>query len=546
MVHYGAFIPIHSADGEKLYFLPSLLEHGGPSDTWTYKCLESWKTTLCTTWLFLDAVPFDIMEHVISAIVKKVVPMIITSSSTDNFRTREVLCEKQGVYLKLGSETELEKESILEIFIHLAEKESPLCVASASMLIGRRRLIVSAKGPGGADGRMIWDGGYKMVIGIVEDVLSSYVGLKTEKEVVCPDCIASQKPVTQASVWKIDAVNDAAEREQEEIRCRNCHPVKVVLVSGQFKSVEEFPSHSNYNFKPLKSLSCKPISALLGGVVLVGLLDKKSGRITRAGSGFVVDSKRGLIITASHTLINMDNHTQDGSLSNPKFGEFFYGLEDAEVVIGVVPESNDSSTTAVYRYFAKILIADVRNVDACVLWITKKINKDLDIDGLQIMNGLMVEDVRFKPQGFLEREGMKKLNICCACEYEERVRIIGYNQGGEGLLEIGHHVNRTLDFSVGYVCKKFFCPKSNEDENDESIVRFRPREEIVVIQCPTIGGHSGGPCVNQEGDVVGILSRSDPAESQRCYVAPASEWMKLVKLAKGRVKFVREIHRSGT
>lgn len=256
-----------------------------------------------------------------------------------------------------------------------------------------------------------------------------------------------------------------------------------------------------------------------------------------------MDAKRGLIVTASHTLINMNNHARDGSSSNPHFGELLYGMEEAEVVIGVVPSSDDGSTTAVYRHFAKILIADVRNVDACVLWITKKFNMDLeDIDGLRLKNDIAIEDVRFKPSGFLEKNGLKKLKINSKCEYEERVRIIGYNQGGEGLIEIGRHVNRTLDFSVGYVCKKFFCPV-NEDEKDD--VRFRPREEIVVIQCPTIGGHSGGPCVNQEGDVVGILSRSDPAESQRCYIAPAGEWMKLVKLAKGRVKFVREAHHLG-
>lgn len=32
--------------------------------------------------------------------------------------------------------------------------------------------------------------------------------------------------------------------------------------------------------------------------------------------------------------------------------------------------------------------------------------------------------------------------------------------------------------------------------------KFQPRSEIVVI-CPTIGGHSGGPCVNQQGEVIG-------------------------------------------
>jgi len=59
---------------------------------------------------------------------------------------------------------------------------------------------------------------------------------------------------------------------------------------------------------------------------------------------------------------------------------------------------------------------------------------------------------------------------------------------------------------------------------------FRPREEIVVM-CPTISGHSGGPCVNYQGEVIGLLSRVDSAEMHRCYVVPASEWKHLLKKA---------------
>ena len=60
---------------------------------------------------------------------------------------------------------------------------------------------------------------------------------------------------------------------------------------------------------------------------------------------------------------------------------------------------------------------------------------------------------------------------------------------------------------------------------------FQPRSEIVVI-CPTIGGHSGGPCINQQGEVIGILSRVDPTDKQRCYLVPSSEFNPLIKEAK--------------
>ena len=61
--------------------------------------------------------------------------------------------------------------------------------------------------------------------------------------------------------------------------------------------------------------------------------------------------------------------------------------------------------------------------------------------------------------------------------------------------------------------------------------KFQPNSEIVVI-CPTIGGHSGGPCVNQAGEVIGILSRADPADKARCYLVPTSEWLPLVRRAR--------------
>ena len=71
-----------------------------------------------------------------------------------------------------------------------------------------------------------------------------------------------------------------------------------------------------------------------------------------------------------------------------------------------------------------------------------------------------------------------------------------------------------------------FCRKWPNPTPEEQTLN-----KIVVI-CPTIGGHSGGPCVNQQGEVIGILSRADPADRQRCYLVPSSEWLPLVKTAK--------------
>mmetsp|Transcript_16859 Transcript_16859/g.25067 ORF Transcript_16859/g.25067 Transcript_16859/m.25067 type:complete len:145 (+) Transcript_16859:112-546(+) len=124
---------------------------------------------------------------------------------------------------------------------------------------------------------------------------------------------------------------------------------------------------------------------------------------------------------------------------------------------------------------------------------------------------------------------------------EECVRILGYNQGGEGLFEKGGYIYRALDVMRGYV--------SSEFENDIGVNMveaeglgsdgqmtstsgiFRPTREIVV-RCPTIPGHSGGPCVNHDGEVIGIVSRADPVESERCYLVPASELKVLMEKAR--------------
>jgi len=131
----------------------------------------------------------------------------------------------------------------------------------------------------------------------------------------------------------------------------------------------------------------------------------------------------------------------------------------------------------------------------------------------------------------LKREKLQPLKITEKVELDEQVRILGYNQGGEGLLGPGQSLNRYVDFARGYVVKMFSGYLGEEDYQRH---RFKPRKELVVI-CPTIGGHSGGPCVNQQGEVIGILSRADPAESQRCYLVPTAEWKSLVRQARNMI-----------
>ena len=68
-----------------------------------------------------------------------------------------------------------------------------------------------------------------------------------------------------------------------------------------------------------------PVSDLLKAVVIVGIWNEKAQRIVRAGSGFIVDKKRGFIVTAAHTL--MDRNT--------------WREVRGKIVIGIVPKNRN-------------------------------------------------------------------------------------------------------------------------------------------------------------------------------------------------------------
>jgi hypothetical protein len=326
--------------------------------------------------------------------------------------------------------------------------------------------------------------------------------------------------VSKASCWELNRIRQAVTNNERTLLCKHHgHPVDTRLLAGprQFtetlRAVEPVPTESTN----------VAVRDLQHAVVVVGLWDGKERKVSRVGSGFIVDRKRGLIVTAAHTLINI--------WGDPKYqyGENYYGLSQGKVVIGVIPEGDDSQG-AVFRYFAKIvsrckhLDSGSCRVDACVLRITTRMETDVAGDGSGC--GDVPEILLLNNPRALKNERLQSLKMTSKCELEEQVRVLGYNQGGEGFVNPGEVLNRFIDLSRGYVSKKFVHDDGKKRE------RFQPREEIVVSDCRTIGGHSGGPCVNQQGEVIGILSRADVADNQRCYLVPASELETLVRQAK--------------
>lgn len=538
----------------KFFFLPSLLGPCEPADAWTYKTTDSWKATLCHSILFPDGIPPGLMERLTANVLSSIYAATkSTDSSTKMTPTqqglatcegqmsvKEILCWRTAFYIKLGTlitaSDGTKTESIVEIFTHLADRDSHLCVGADDMGVGMRRLITSGRGQVGDGGRKIWKGGYLLVCKCIQRVMEAYGGLEFEKQGFCPECLA-KKSIGEASSWDQTAIRAAVRDSESTLRCRHGHRVDTRLVAGPVDSF--LKTNQDLIAKTVDTVdTVVPVKDILPAVVVVGLWDGKSRKVVRVGSGFIVDKKRGLIVTASHTLINIWGDR------NYPYGENYYGLPQGKVVIGVIPDKDSDEwkgkDLAVFRYFAKIVSKDPSldqgecHLDACVLRITTRLENDVDGNGDGC--GDQPEILLLNNDKAMKKEQLQSLKVTEKCEIEEQVRIVGYNQGGNGLLGPGESLNRCVDFARGYVCMKF--THDNQETGAVGINgrrdRFKPREEVVVI-CPTIGGHSGGPCVNQQGEVIGILSRADPAESQRCYISPSHEWKHLVKEAKNKV-----------
>lgn len=539
--------PIDSQLQATYFFLPSLLGPGEPAEAWTYKSTDSWKGTLCHSVLFPDGVPPGLMERITASVLSNLYAMAhkrerMTAETLDGqvsasyeglITVKEVLCWRTAFLVKLGMRIQSPegdfKESIVEVFTALVDKDSHLCVGSDTMSVGSRRLVTSGKGQEGDGGRKIWKGGYQVVLKAVERVMEEYGGLEFEKQGFCPECL-SKKAVGEASSWDFSIIGSAVKNREITIRCRHGHRVPTSLVSGTY----DLPQTSMAQLGKVDSQvdsqgePVVPISDVLRSVVLVGLLDGKTGKVVRVGSGFIADKKRGLIVTASHTLMNIW-----GDKSTP-FGENYYGLRQGKVVIGVIPrkKGEETGTEAVFRYYAKIVAKDPNidrglcQMDACILRITTKMENDVAGTGEGCMD--QPERLLLNNPHALKQEKLSQLKTTDKCELDEPVRIIGFNQGGEGLMGPGVSLNRYADVARGYVCKIFSGGEGNEGQLRQ---RYNPRELIVVI-CPTIGGHSGGPCVNQQGEVIGILSSADFGGGHRCYLVPTYEWRDLLNRAK--------------
>mmetsp|Transcript_524 Transcript_524/g.1231 ORF Transcript_524/g.1231 Transcript_524/m.1231 type:complete len:939 (-) Transcript_524:83-2899(-) len=504
LVQRGIFVPLEIM-GSSCFLIPSLLG-ATPQDAFTYKTPESWRTTLCQSWVFDNTfADKSIMEAVFSSLLRD---CFVSSNDGRTFKVHQVMLWRSALFLRIEPTHGV---GIIDILCHLVDDDSSnLSVASASTKSTSRRIVVSATGQAGDEGRNIWDGGFRTIIQSLESTFRER-SQPVHREIVCPDCLSADHP-SCAATWNEDEVK--CFHSHEFARCVNGHEVETGLLCGRRAASRQLSRRASKMHDENHSLhnSSSSVNNLLGSVVIVGLYDEEQNKIKQIGSGFVADKERGLVVTASHILFDME--------SGHSFGRPFYGLPKAKPVIAVLP---DKDSPAVFRYFAEVLVEDVVRVDACVLRITTRFDADVH----------NIEDCAMQPERPVAGmpsalQDLQQLKLTRRCELEESIRVLGYNQGGEGVLPMGEHINQYPDFAKGYICKKFTVQPEHYRNYER---QFAPLEEIVAI-CPTISGHSGGPVVNSSGSVVGILSRADRADSQRCYLVPSTELRRLLKEAR--------------
>mmetsp|Transcript_693 Transcript_693/g.799 ORF Transcript_693/g.799 Transcript_693/m.799 type:complete len:1529 (-) Transcript_693:95-4681(-) len=515
-----ASTPMSNRSNQTFYFLPSLTNQV-PSEFWSYRVKDDWKTSLCNAFIFQNRTPCNFADKVAAASLKE----LFEISCRQGIRV-EIICWKTAIYAKVIEQyRDMNTMCATEIFTHLAPKESMHYVNSIEVSEGRQ-LIVSAKGYGGRNGEKIWNLGY----GSILEAIENEVGEHAQKEIVCPECL-KEKHIMESKMWKADHISTL---NTEALRCSWGHSTDPHLVLGPDDNIDDSMSVSTGIYSAYSSAtntstvvtgttcttacSQRNVESMVPAVVIVGLWNKAEGCVENVGSGFIADRKRGLIVTASHIFFDYEKE-------RAKISEQFYGLRDATVIIGIYSRGSDS---AIFTYTADIVASDVYNVDACVLRIRTKFETPVALDESKLRNrteypvSSQIIDERLPRLKLLPR-GVK-------IQRDTKVRAIGFRQDGEGIWHQGKRINRIPASSHGYVSKQL----GDKSRVDTDTKEFVPRYEIVVVECSTSVGSSGGPFVDEQGNVIGILSRSDPVDNQRCYLAPAREIMKLLKEAKAK------------
>lgn len=501
------------------------------SDTlpeWTYHCNDCndiWAegTSICHTFLFSKGAPqntiADITAGVLQGLINyasKRVESASRSCSTSPaslFRVKEVTCLRTGMLISTETDLDIPYSTIIgdsetgaieikeskpklcevQIWIALVDASPDSCLEASSRVDPKmQRLIVCAKGFRGEAGEHIWRGGLDVVLTCIRATLNSSFHIDAH-EIVCPTCLDEMRTF-DSSTWSFE---DVCRGGSSTVRCQKRHIVEKILICGTGGRARAPPSLFTRLILSNGLLSSLRKSSSIKVCANVQVLVKDSnGELLEVGSGFVSNKKAGLVVTSGHVLF------RGGFVHSPS-GRKPQLKPNIRVLISV--PCGDSGEEV--RYDAELASSDFQNIDACVLRLKKS--------------------TAFSPR-------VQDLKLADSFLLHEYVRLCGFNQGGDGKLCTGYYLDRSLDVVPGVVSKHCnYVQTTAHASVDYRLVDrtgYFPLEEIAISGLSrAIEGHSGGPCINERGEVVGILSRVDFACATRWYITPFTQIRSLIE-----------------
>ena len=289
------------------------------------------------------------------------------------------------------------------------------------------------------------------------------------------------------------------------------------------KNFETDPYHTVVSLIDAVKVGASVFMSVPCATVLVALWDKSREYLRNVGSGFIADEKCGLIVTAAHLLFDVE-------LDEAEESGIYYGLDNAAAVVGLYNDNNGSESS-MSLYIAEILTGhDLQNVDVCVLRTMKKFKKPIPIPisrTLRVQSDIMVELNYAYNMNHELNEGFSKLEFSREdVALEMSVAALGFSFVGGGIYSTDEEFLNPNPFSSdGKITK----PTTSATCRPSGVGRRHCPLSEIAVDCPLFQGCAGGPCVNSDNEVVGIMSR---AIRGRVYLAPSKLIMPILESGK--------------
>lgn len=228
--HIGIFVPIKLSE-TKMYYLPSATKIDIPKDFWSFKVRNSWKTTLCHSFVISQSLSISLMDEVAVRVLEEL--SNLESYRDENMCVNQLICTKASIYAMIEGEIRTDegdrRRVQTEVFVSLVHSDSPICAGSDHLKCQERKLIVCGKGLEGLFGDRIWNMGFNDVLEAVEGTIKSHSHKAALRRIVCPQCLLDFPPA-EAHVWMRDEIT--LNVCGDEMVCSLGHRVHPALLVG--------------------------------------------------------------------------------------------------------------------------------------------------------------------------------------------------------------------------------------------------------------------------------------------------------------------------